>query len=624
MRLAVYGGISTLLATSVVTTALRQRSNFYAACIYLSKSSACMMVLMNMGIFITILVGQLLQAMFFGPLRAIEVEHLYERSWYAVTETCLAMTIFRDEFDARFVVTFTTLLFLKIFHWLCADRVEFMEQTPQIPRLFHARIVTLLVILGVLDCALTHQAVNITVKRGANVMIMFGFEYAILASTVFSTFGKYILNIIDAHTEEPWETKSIYVFYLDLISDFFKLVTYLIFFTIILHFYGLPLHIIRDVYVTFRSFLQKCTDLYRYQRATRNMNERYPDVSEAELTAMSDRTCIICREEMFGRDAEANGNSDAPQGQDARARAHGPPERAADIPKRLPCGHVFHFHCLRSWLERQQTCPTCRAPVLQDSSANASTRAPANPPVTPAPNGNAPNGDAAPEQQANGQAPFGVPPAGIPPAMPPIPNLFNQTGQGFPNFAMFPPPPPIPFLSPTQQPQMQVPPAQNDQIPGQAISSQQQPHASSPSETSASGAADKASDKHANASSLSSPPPGAIPLMQLPSMFPPFPYLSTPPPPSSTIPPNLTSDISDEDIRKLSATTREAMVERLRILQQVQNQIVESMSLLSRVVSVLPEQQAVNEDHGNSELNGAMDKGKGKGKEKENGNISGM
>ncbi|RUP06387.1 hypothetical protein BC936DRAFT_140315 [Jimgerdemannia flammicorona] len=53
--------------------------------------------------------------------------HLYERSWYAVTETCLAMTIFRDEFDTRFVVTFTTLLFLKIFHWLAQDRVDFVS-----------------------------------------------------------------------------------------------------------------------------------------------------------------------------------------------------------------------------------------------------------------------------------------------------------------------------------------------------------------------------------------------------------------------------------------------------------------------------------------------------------------
>lgn len=44
-----------------------------------------------------------------------------------MTETCLAMTIFRDEFDIQFVIVFTTLLFLKIFHWLCQDRVEYVS-----------------------------------------------------------------------------------------------------------------------------------------------------------------------------------------------------------------------------------------------------------------------------------------------------------------------------------------------------------------------------------------------------------------------------------------------------------------------------------------------------------------
>lgn len=33
-------------------------------------------------------------------------------------------------------------------------------------------------------------------------------------------------------------------------------------------------------------------------------------------------------------------------------------------PKKLPCGHILHFGCLRSWLERQQVCPTCRRSVL--------------------------------------------------------------------------------------------------------------------------------------------------------------------------------------------------------------------------------------------------------------------
>jgi E3 ubiquitin-protein ligase synoviolin len=34
--------------------------------------------------------------------------------------------------------------------------------------------------------------------------------------------------------------------------------------------------------------------------------------------------------------------------------------------KKLPCGHILHFGCLKSWLERQQVCPTCRRPVARD------------------------------------------------------------------------------------------------------------------------------------------------------------------------------------------------------------------------------------------------------------------
>ena len=48
-------------------------------------------------------------------------------SWYAVTETCLAFTVFREDFSPRFVGLFTLLLFLKCFHWLAEDRVDFVS-----------------------------------------------------------------------------------------------------------------------------------------------------------------------------------------------------------------------------------------------------------------------------------------------------------------------------------------------------------------------------------------------------------------------------------------------------------------------------------------------------------------
>lgn len=72
------------------------------------------------------------------------------------------------------------------------------------------------------------------------------------------------------------------------------------------------------------------------------MDERYPNATEAELTTMSDRTCIICREEMALPEQGQAATQDGPN----------------VTPKKLPCGHIFHFHCLRSWLERQQSCPT--------------------------------------------------------------------------------------------------------------------------------------------------------------------------------------------------------------------------------------------------------------------------
>lgn len=118
------------------------------------------------------------------------------------------------------------------------------------------------------------------------------------------------------------------------------------FFTVIFLNYGLPLHILRDVYLTLMSFMGRIRDLMRYRRATRDMDNLYPDATEEELERSGDRTCIICREEMISRSQREREGMPVNEG--------GPNE----TPKKLQCGHVFHFHCLRSWLERQQKCPT--------------------------------------------------------------------------------------------------------------------------------------------------------------------------------------------------------------------------------------------------------------------------
>ena len=248
-----------------------------------------------------------------------------------------------------------------------------MEQSPSVSRLFHVRMVSVLWTLFGLDLFLVAFAIEVLVldKNRMGIMIMFASEFMILSATLFSIIAKYVINVQDLRSEEPWEGKSMYVFFVDLATDFLKLMTYLTFFGLILSFYGLPLNIIRDVYVTARSFFGRLRDFIKYRAATKNMDTRFPDATRQDLSATSDGTCIICREEMVAR------SDDVPETEEATSSPLPPRGESSsglnETPKKLPCGHIFHFHCLRSWLERQQSCPTCRRTVFATPSSQQNT-----------------------------------------------------------------------------------------------------------------------------------------------------------------------------------------------------------------------------------------------------------
>ncbi|KAK5045805.1 hypothetical protein LTR84_008898 [Exophiala bonariae] len=427
MRWTAYAGVSSALAAGVIVKALAQRPNFYSAAVYLSQSSANLMILTNLLFVIacSFLLG--LQKLLYGNLRPIEVEQLYEKAWFAVTETCLAMTVFRGEIGLTFLAMFFSLLTGKVWGWIGEGRVEVLEQQPpQNPRLFHTRLALSLGLGVAFDLTMLEYVVKQVLRMARpDMMVMFGFEFAVLSITSISTAMRYAINLVEigivreqkkqrideikkermqtAATQyqeapapetannassdpdnqsptptrltleqtiqnalneavdendvevEGWEDKGRYIFYLDLATDFFKLVIYLAFFFILLVFYGLPIHILRDVFLTMRSFLKRISDFMKYRTATRDMNERYPDATTDDIGR--EDVCIICREEMRPYQPPV-----VEQGQQ-QPRPNPMAERMR--PKKLPCGHVLHFSCLRSWLERQQICPTCRANVVQ-------------------------------------------------------------------------------------------------------------------------------------------------------------------------------------------------------------------------------------------------------------------
>uniref|UniRef100_A0A3Q3KUX8 RING-type E3 ubiquitin transferase n=1 Tax=Mastacembelus armatus TaxID=205130 RepID=A0A3Q3KUX8_9TELE len=526
VRATLVTATSLVLTGAVVAHAYLLKHQFYPTVVYLTKSSPSMAVLYIQAFVLVFLLGKFMRKVFFGQLRAAEMEHLIERSWYAVTETCLAFTVFRDDFSPRFVALFTLLLFLKCFHWLAEDRVDFMERSPNISWVFHMRVLSLMGLLGVLDFLFVNHACHSIITRGASVQLVFGFEYAILLTMVLTTLIKYVLHTIDLQSENPWDNKAVYMLYTELFTGFIKVLLYIAFMTIMIKVHTFPLFAIRPMYLAMRQFKKAVTDAIMSRRAIRNMNTLYPDATPEDLQA-SDNVCIICREEMVTG------------------------------AKKLPCNHIFHSSCLRSWFQRQQTCPTCRMDVLRASNNNQ-TPAPAQapPPAPPAP-ANAP--PAPPANVAPGMLP------GFPPGI-------------FPFWGPFPAVPP---------------PAAAVAAPGATDAPQ------SSTETTQAAGTSQPTSSAADTATAASAPGSAVPGFPMsfpPPPFPTTPWLPMPPPPpfvsSMPPPPPSLSQLSEEELRELEAEGRRGLEARLQCLQNIHTLLDAAMlnihHYLSTVATLTP------------------------------------
>jgi len=342
-----YAAVSVLALAATVGYAQQTRLQFYPTVIFLVSSKFCVMVLGNMAFVLTVFLAKITKSIFLGRLRPGEFFDVLDKARYAIVETCLTLIIFREEINAKTVALFTALFFCKIFHWLAAARLEHIEQSQVTSIMKHVRIVSLLLCLLLADSVFLHSAVqNSFDKNGTfvpSVLIYFSFEATILATTVTSISCKYCLNLADMFANGQWHNKSTFKFYLELIINAVRSILYVVFFMIIFVYYGLPMHLIRDLWVSIKNLIREWKQFRRYRKLCANMDVRFPNATAEQLENNS--TCIICRDEMVG---------------DPRAKV-------------LPCGHVFHFYCLRSWLERQQTCPVCRTPIPDDVTSSRTT-----------------------------------------------------------------------------------------------------------------------------------------------------------------------------------------------------------------------------------------------------------
>ncbi|GAB0497012.1 hypothetical protein MMPV_008335 [Pyropia vietnamensis] len=326
-----YLALSVAAAAAVFGHATYMHRYLYRTVVHLASSKVATLALGNMLLAAVLVAGKTVQRLFLGSLRFREVERLHLRIREAVIETCLAMTVFRDDFNSHFILMFGLLLFLKVFHWLAKDRIEFLEEQPLSPRSTYIRLFLLMVVLLSVDARLLIACLQYTLRNGRTMVARFAFEFTVLLIELCSHMVRFTLHVVDVACAGRWEGKAMVAFYAELVADALQLVVYVAFFVHVVTFYPLPIHILRDLYVAATRLQRRVVDFMRYRRVVATMAQLFADATAEELAA-ADATCIICREEMLAA-------------------------------KKLACGHIFHARCLQSWLKRQLSCPTCRAPV---------------------------------------------------------------------------------------------------------------------------------------------------------------------------------------------------------------------------------------------------------------------
>ncbi|XP_030368639.1 E3 ubiquitin-protein ligase AMFR isoform X3 [Strigops habroptila] len=160
------------------------------------------------------------------------------------------------------------------------------------------------------------------------------FEYSLLV-TVRTTHVilRYVIHLWDLSHEGMWEGKGTYVYYTDFVMELTLLSLDLMHHIHMLLFGNIwlsmaSLVIFMQLRYLFHEVQRRIRRHKNYLRVVGNMEARFAVATPEELAANND-DCAICWDSM----------------QSAR---------------KLPCGHFFHNSCLRSWLEQDTSCPTCR------------------------------------------------------------------------------------------------------------------------------------------------------------------------------------------------------------------------------------------------------------------------
>lgn len=292
---------------------------------------------------------KIIQYLVLGTLRVSENQHLREAFWDYSLQKSLFIVFILDAktYEERmpWAIWSTILGSIALLSACCKDRFEYLSSSPTTKRW---SLIKISILMGLLLLITIICNVLVFISRQYSTHTLFLLADSVYMLTfVLSVITKCLILTYDMRTNSVWENRASVIYYGDLI------------FAITMSTIDL-LHHSHMLIISYTSFFIKgwclvrintlVLEIRRRYRRHKNyllvvqlMDTNFPMASKEDIDKNSD-DCAICWDEM-------------------------------DSARKLPCGHLFHNSCLRSWLEQDTSCPTCRtslkrAPPSNDENIN--------------------------------------------------------------------------------------------------------------------------------------------------------------------------------------------------------------------------------------------------------------
>ncbi|NWU83989.1 AMFR ligase, partial [Onychorhynchus coronatus] len=294
-------------------------------------------VLVNTACCFLMLVAKVIQCMVFGPLRVSERQHLKDKFWNFIFYKFIfifgVLNVQTVEEVVMWCLWFSGLVFLHLMVQLCKDRFEYLSFSPTTPMSSHIRVLALLIAMLLSCCGLAVVCGVVGYTHGMHTLAFMAAESLLVTVRTAHVILRYVVHLWDLNHEGTWEGKGTYVYYTDFVMELTLLSLDLMHHIHMLLFGNIwlsmaSLVIFMQLRYLFHEVQRRVRRHKNYLRVVGNMEARFAVATPEELAANND-DCAICWDSM----------------------------QAA---RKLPCGHLFHNSCLRSWLEQDTSCPTCR------------------------------------------------------------------------------------------------------------------------------------------------------------------------------------------------------------------------------------------------------------------------